>query len=112
MSQVFHPIEKSIISILKKDVSLSEQDIAAKTGLSIDQTRRGIEWLKLKGLANVTETESSFVSLGKNGISAKKDGLPERKLANLVNAGPLSFDELRRKLSNEINIAIANAKKK
>ena len=82
-----------------------------KTKLSADQTRRGIEWLRLKNLAIVNESEQFFFSLGKNGLAANSDGLPERKLVNLVTNAPVSFDDLRKKLLDDMNIAIANAKK-
>ncbi|MEM3007177.1 MAG: phenylalanine--tRNA ligase subunit alpha [Candidatus Nitrosotenuis sp.] len=111
MSQVLHPIEKLIIKLLKSEQSLTEEQIAEKTNLSIDQTRRGIEWLKLKNLAIVTESERSFVKLGKNGLIAKQEGFPERKLVNLLANQPMRFSELQKKLANETNIAIAYAKK-
>ncbi|MEM3065438.1 MAG: phenylalanine--tRNA ligase subunit alpha [Candidatus Nitrosotenuis sp.] len=111
MSQVLHPIEKSIIKLLKSAQSLTEEQIAEKANLSIDQTRRGIEWLKLKNLAMVTETEKSYVKLGKNGMIAKQEGFPERKLVNLIANQPMQFSELQKKLGDEISIAIANAKK-
>lgn len=111
MSQVLHPIEKSIIKLLKSAQSLTEEQIAEKTNLTIDQTRRGIEWLKLKNLAIVTESERSFVKLGKNGLTAKQEGFPERKLVNLIANQPMHLSELEKKLAGEINIAIANAKK-
>ncbi|HXG73962.1 MAG TPA: phenylalanine--tRNA ligase subunit alpha [Candidatus Nitrosotenuis sp.] len=111
MSQVLHPIEKSIIKLLKSAQSLTEEQIAEKANLSIDQTRRGIEWLKLKNLAMVTETEKSYVKLGKNGMIAKQEGFPERKLVNLIANQPMQFSELQKKLGGEISIAIANAKK-
>lgn len=111
MSQVLHPIEKTIIKLLRNTPNLTEQEIAEKTNLHLDQTRRGIEWLKLKSLANVVEREESFVKLGKNGVAAVQEGLPERKLVNLVASQPVSFDELRKKLLDEVNIAIANAKR-
>jgi phenylalanyl-tRNA synthetase alpha chain len=111
LSQVLHPIEKTIIKLLKTTQNLSEEQISEKTNLSIDQTRRGIEWLRLKNLAAVSESEKSFVSLGKNGMLAKNEGLPERKLVSLIESKPLTFAELQKKLLSEINIAIANAKK-
>lgn len=111
LSQVLHPIEKTIIKLLKTTQNLSEEQISEKTNLSIDQTRRGIEWLRLKNLAAVSESEKSFVSLGKNGTLAKNEGLPERKLVNLIANKPLTFAELQKKLLSETNIAIANAKK-
>ncbi|MGI0004690.1 MAG: phenylalanine--tRNA ligase subunit alpha, partial [Candidatus Nitrosotenuis sp.] len=111
MSQVLHPIEKTIIKLLKTTPNLTEEQIAERTNLSIDQTRRGIEWLRLKSLATVSESEKSFVTLGANGLKAKQEGLPERKLVNLISSAPASFSELQKKLHGEINVAIANAKK-
>lgn len=111
MSQVFHPIEKTIIHLLKSKSNLTEQEIMAKSGLSADQTRRGIEWLKLKGLADVAESEKTFITLGKNGIVAKKNGLPERRLVSMLIEKPALLSELQKKLEGEINAAIANAKK-
>ncbi|MCA2003760.1 MAG: phenylalanine--tRNA ligase subunit alpha, partial [Candidatus Nitrosotenuis sp.] len=98
MSHVLHPIEKTIIKLLKTVPSLTEQEIAEKSSLSADQTRRGIEWLKLKNLANVVESEELFVSLGKNGVVARQEGLPERKLVNLLIAKPVLLDKQKKKL--------------
>ncbi len=81
------------------------------TNLSIDQTRRGIEWLRLKNLAVVSESEESFVTLGKNGLAASQEGLPERRLAKLITAGPMDLEALRKKLGDDTNIAIAIARK-
>jgi phenylalanyl-tRNA synthetase alpha chain len=111
LSQVLHPIEKTIIKLLKTTPNLTEEQIAEKTNLSIDQTRRGIEWLRLKNLATVSESEKSFVKLGANGLRAQQEGLPERKLVTLVESQPMSFADLQKKLQGEINVAIANAKK-
>jgi phenylalanyl-tRNA synthetase alpha chain len=111
LSQVLHPIEKTIIKLLRTTPNLTEEQIPEKTNLSIDQTRRGIEWLRLKSLAVVLESEKSFVRLGKNGLLAKHEGLPERKLVDLVASWPLPFGELQKKLGAETNIAIAIAKK-
>lgn len=111
MSYVLHPIEKTIIKLLKDSPTLNEEQISQKTNLSIDQTRRGIEWLKLKGLADVTESEKNYVKLGKNGLHANEEGLPERKLVNLIENKPLSLVELQKKLLSDTNIAVAVAKK-
>jgi len=111
LSQVLHPIEKTIIKLLKTTSNLTDEQISEKTNLSIDQTRRGIEWLRLKNLAVVLESEKSFVRLGKNGLLARREGLPERKLIELIAIKPLVFGELQKKLGAETNIAIAIAKK-
>ncbi len=100
-----------MIKLLQSEKNLTEQQIIEKTKLTADQIRRGIEWLRLKNLALVEESEKLFLTLGKNGLVAKQEGLPERKLVNLVANRPIPFDDLRKKLLDDMNVAIANAKK-
>ena len=79
----------------------------------MDQIRRGVEWLRQKKLVDVSDSTDNSYSLGKNGLDALKNGLPERRLANLVKDGPKTFDEIRSSLQEpDFNVAIANAKKK
>jgi len=111
LSQVLHPIEKQIIKSLKESESSTPEKLVESTKLSIDQIRRGMEWLKLKGLAEVKEIEKTTLKLGQNGLDAKNNGLPERKLVNTIQDGPKSFDEVRNILKSDFNAAIANAKK-
>ncbi len=111
MSQVLHPIEKQIIKSLKESESSTPENLVETTKLSIDQIRRGMEWLKLKGLAEIKEIEKTTIKLGKNGLDAKKNGLPERKLVNSIVDGPKTFDEIRDIIKSDFNVAIAKAKK-
>ena len=112
MSQVLHDIEKKIIGSLQKKSGQTPEQLSESTELSIDQIRRGIEWLRLKELAQVKESSKVEISLGQNGINAFKTGLPERKLMDLIKDGPKTFDEVRTILSGAgFNAAIANAKK-
>ena len=103
MSQVFHPIEKQIIKSLKESKSSTPEKLVESTKLSIDQVRRGMEWLKLKGLADIQEIEKTFLRLGKNGLDAKNNGLPERKLVNEIQEGPKSFEEIRNVLKSDFS---------
>ena len=112
MSHVLHDIEKQIVKALQSDPNLTEEQLAQETKLSMDQIRRGVEWLRQKNLADVTDTTNLSYSLGKNGLDALKNGLPERRLANLVNDGPKTFDEVRSSLQGpDFNAAIGHAKK-
>ena len=111
MSQVLHPIEKQIIKSLKQSGNSTPEKLVESTKLSIDQIRRGMEWLKLKGLAEINEVDKTTLKLGQNGLDAKNNGLPERKLVNTISRGPKSFDEVRNILKSDFNAAIANAKK-
>ena len=112
MSQVLHDIEKKIIEVLKSKPNQTTEQLSEITELSIDQIRRGIEWLRWKDLAEISESTKKSVSLGKNGLEAFRNGLPERKLINLVHDSPKNFDEIRSNLSGlGFNAAIANARK-
>ena len=112
MSHVLHDIEKQIIKVLQSDPNLTEDEISQETKLSMDQIRRGVEWLRQKKLADVSESVNISLSLGKNGLEALKNGLPERKLVTLVQDGPKTFDEIRSSLHGfDFNAAISNAKK-
>ncbi|MBT4455402.1 MAG: phenylalanine--tRNA ligase subunit alpha [Candidatus Nitrosopelagicus sp.] len=112
MSQVFHDIEKKILETLQKVPNQTPEQLSKNTELSIDQIRRGIEWLRLKELAIVTESEKITFSLGPNGLDSLKNGLPERKLINMLKDEPKTFEQIRSALSGAgFNVAIANAKK-
>ena len=98
MSQVFHDIEKKIITSLKENPIQTPETLEKSTQLLPDQIRRGIEWLKLKNLAIVDESKSSTLSLGKNGVDSFEKGLPERRLLNLLTNGPRKLSDLQKEL--------------
>jgi phenylalanyl-tRNA synthetase alpha chain len=98
LSQVFHEIEKKIITSLRDNPKQTPESLEKSTQLSPDQIRRGIEWLKLKNFAIVTESQSSVISLGKNGIESLEKGLPERRLLDLLKSGPKKLSDLQKEL--------------
>lgn len=113
MSQVLHPIEQKILKILNDEQNLTPQELSEKTQLSMDQIRRGMEWLRLKDLINVQEIEKKFVALGPKGIEALEKGLPERLLIEYVKSSgsTCTLEAARNYLKSEFNAAIANARK-
>jgi len=112
LSHVLHDIEKQIIKLLQSTPNLTEEQLSQTTTLSMDQIRRGVEWLRQKSLAYVSDSTNISYSLGENGLEALKNGLPERRLVNLVKDGPKTFDEVRSSLQgSDFNAAIAHAKK-
>ena len=100
MSQVFHDIEKKIISSLKGVPSQSPESLGEATGLLPDQVRRGIEWLRLKELVTVQESQSSVYSLGSNGLESFQKGLPERRLLDMLQDGPKKMPDLQKGLGS------------
>ncbi len=114
MSQVLHPIEQKILHALLEKQNVTPEDLSEKTQLSIDQVRRGIEWLKFKDLIQINESEKSFIKLGEGGREALEKGLPERQLVNYLKSIPLfscEMNQAKEHLKNEFSPAIANAKK-
>jgi len=111
VSQVFHEIEKKIINILQPNQILTIAEIKDKTGLESDQVRRGVEWLKLKNLAEVKEEINTFFHFEDKGDESLQKGLPERRLVLEIKKGNFSFDKLKPVLGYDFNAAIAFAKK-
>ncbi|MFZ0515390.1 MAG: phenylalanine--tRNA ligase subunit alpha [Candidatus Nitrosopolaris sp.] len=87
-----HPVEKSVLKALVGCNKQSIEELAKDTRLGIDQIRRGIEWLKLKGLIHLDETSS--VSLGPSGFQAIEQGLPERRLVDYLTHGKNRIEEI------------------
>ncbi|MBA3749898.1 MAG: phenylalanine--tRNA ligase subunit alpha [Nitrosopumilus sp.] len=84
-----HPIEKNILSVLYnlKGQWIADFELIKESKLSIDQIRRGIEWLKFKNLILI-EDSSEYEIFLKNSLLINKDFiLPERKLVNSVKKG-------------------------
>jgi len=111
LSQVFHDIERRIISSLRNNPKQTTKTLESSTKLSSDQVRRGIEWLKLKGLAVVDESKTSTISLGKNGLESFQKGLPERRLLDLLNTGPRKLSDLQKELGFVFGPAMGLARK-
>lgn len=108
-----HPIERSILKALSSGDS-SAESLAAAAGLSIDQVRRGIEWLKFKNLISIDESSRSTVRLASEGRAAAANGLPERRLVNAVKEGKSTVGEVVAAgviKNEEINAAIAGARR-
>ena len=111
MSQVFHEIEKKIIRLLKENPKLTPEKIVESSGLSPDQVRRGIEWLKLKNIADVQESTETYIRLGRNGLAAISNGLAERQLVNLLKDKPQKLQELKKELKFLFGPAMGIARK-
>ncbi|MCH7968344.1 MAG: phenylalanine--tRNA ligase subunit alpha [Thaumarchaeota archaeon] len=111
MSKVFHEIEKKIILLLDENPKLTPKKIGTSTGLTPDQIRRGIEWLKFKKLVIVEESQQVYLRLGKNGLGANSKGLPERQLMDLLKEKPRKLNELKQELKSIFSPAMGIARK-
>ncbi len=111
MPQVFHEIEKKIISSLRDSPGQTAEELAESAGLLPDQARRGIEWLRLKGLAAVRESRDTRFRLGRNGLESARKGLPERRLLDSLKGGPRDLQEVRGELGPAFGPAVGLARR-
>ena len=76
-----HPIEKAILNSLSSSGEnlVSLDYLTKKSSLSIDQVRRGIEWLRSPVIYPIRGKGSYKLSLGMEGQSAAKLGLPRKE---------------------------------
>jgi len=97
--------------VLEKNPKLTVEEIKEKTDLSIDQVRRGVEWLRHKKLVNVDEFKEEYVTLGKRG-SSRQFILPEQILFDTLKQNKKTLKELSKILGQtELNAAISQTKK-
>lgn len=90
-----HPIEKKILLVLLKTGDwMNEANLAKDTGLTFDQLRRGIEWLRYKNLIDISESSDSKISLNEKMLEHDNYVLPERKLVNIVSEGKNKLSDL------------------
>jgi len=112
-ASTLHPIERSILKVLANKES-DPDSLSSNTDLSIDQVRRGIEWLKFKNLISINERSTLKLYLASEGTAAIASGMPERRLANAVKEGMTTIEGI---LANgvikneELNAAIAGARR-
>jgi phenylalanyl-tRNA synthetase alpha chain len=112
--EAFHPIERSILNSLSNNDHVGAHSLAASTSLSIDQIRRGIEWLKFKNLISIEESSTQRVFVASEGVEAAKKGLPERRLVNSLKEGKVTISQVLASgaiKNEEINAAIAGARR-
>ena len=108
-----HPIERSVLKSLTSG-SLDVNSLSASTHLSMDQVRRGVEWLKFKKLIFISESSTFKVYLASEGIVAAARGMPERRLVNAVKGGKVTITEILASGAigkEEFNAAIAAARR-
>jgi phenylalanyl-tRNA synthetase alpha chain len=113
-ASALHPIERTLLKALVSHQPVQADALSTVTGLTVDQVRRGIEWLKFKNLILVNESSKSKICLTSEGVQASIAGLPERKLVNAIREGKdtiaiIVSDGLLK--NDEVNAAIANAKR-
>ena len=77
-----HPLERKVLPVLKE--SKDFLNIVSKTGLKDVEVMRALQWLQNKGLITTKEEIKEVINLDKNGEKYKKEGLPEKRLIEVI----------------------------
>jgi phenylalanyl-tRNA synthetase alpha chain len=109
-------IETSCLKNLDQNKWKDIFQIQKDSNLPIDSVRRAIQWLNEKKFIEIKKDKKESVELTILGKNNLKNGLPERRLIQILqnNNGKISMSEIKNnnKLENsEINIAIGIARK-
>lgn len=112
MSAPLHPLEKRFLKALLSAKEGEAMEVGSSAGLTPDQVRRVVEWLREKGIIEVKEQVDRVYRLGPAGLDAIERGLPEERLATAVRergsaavsslAGMFSEEELQAALGRAI----------
>ena len=107
------PNEKTIIPYLKEG---SLESINEKTELDKAGVLRAIEFLSNKNILVISTKKQKTIELGVNGLLYVKEGLPERRLANLISEkSSISLQDAKQQSGlndNEFKAALGVLKKK
>jgi len=105
------PHEKKVLLALKKLQEAATGEIAKETGLSEDTVHKAGQWASMKGLVEHREEVETKAELTEEGKRYSEEGVPEKKLLEIVSKKTMSIQELNRSVDN-FSIALAWAKKK
>ena len=111
MAGISHWIEQKIIHGMRNADGLSVSDIAGRAGLDADQARRGIQWLLDKGAIRAHTAPRRVICLGEAGARAAAEGLPERRLLDMVRDGADAdriYSTMGREMGPAVGICVRN----
>lgn len=108
-----NPDERIILPHIKEG---SLVGIVGKSGIDETRVLRALQFLSNKGIVAITSKEKKVVDLGSNGVVYLKNGLPERRLVEvLAREGEIEMGKAKEKArlsDNEFSVALGALKKK
>lgn len=101
-----HENERKILLALKGRGPATTEELSSATELSRDAVEKACAWAETKGVVSVEEEVSRTFNLTDEGRQYAEEGLPEKRLLNLVFHGLVEIAKLKEALPT-INIALA-----
>ncbi len=115
MNKPLHSLEKRLLETLNAKKEGILEEVAEEAGLSLDQARRALEWLKSKNMIEAYTDLITIILLDVEGKKVLEKGLPERRLVQYLSEnGETRLDDLKKKLfttKQEFSAALGNAKR-
>jgi len=111
--QSLHDLERRAVPFLEDNMSLN--DIEKKSGLSLVEAMRALQWLQNKGLLKIDEKEKEIAELDSNGKRYLEQGLPERRFLESIRKEQKSTGQIAKKLGlgkDELNACLGTLKSK
>lgn len=108
-----HPLERVVLPVLKDNKELADITKAAK--LKDVEVIRALQWLENKKVLKINSEKNKLVSLDKNGLRYKKEGLPEKTFLSVLSDEfkGLNIITKKSKLSREeVNACLGLLKRK
>jgi phenylalanyl-tRNA synthetase alpha chain len=107
------PNERKILPFLDKGTM---QKVHEESNIDKTSTLRALEFLSNKNIIKIKTIQEKIIELGINGLRYIKEGLPERKLANLLSKkASISINEAKKQSNlnnNEFTASLGALKKK
>ena len=100
-----HENERRVLLALKGVESATTGELSRSTGLGRDAVEKACAWAETKGVVSFREEVSRFFGLTEEGRTYAAEGLPEKRLLELVATGENDISRLKESFS-PLNIAL------
>jgi phenylalanyl-tRNA synthetase alpha chain len=105
LAGVLHENERRILLGLRELEFATTEVLSNITGLSLDAVEKASAWAETKGVLSFSEKVSRKFSITNEGKKYVQEGLPEKRLLDLVSQGITKINELKKELSS-LSIAL------
>ncbi|MCW3990986.1 MAG: phenylalanine--tRNA ligase subunit alpha [Candidatus Bathyarchaeota archaeon] len=100
-----HENERKVLLALEGRGAATTQELSAETGLARDAVEKASAWAETKGVVSFREEVSRSFNLTEEGRKYAEEGLPEKKLLELVASGRNEISALKEEFPS-LNIAL------
>ena len=101
-----HENERKVLLALEGRDTATTKELSQLTGLSQDAVEKACAWAETKGVVSFREEVSHSFNLSEEGRTYSREGLPERRLRDMLVHGAMEISKLKESFPN-LSIALA-----